>query len=148
MEVKLVESTNPHYERIGGAAGVDRLVEAFYRRVDTLPQAATIRAMHAADLSPTKAILKVYLNEWLGGPKEYTRRRGPPRLRRAHADFAIGAAERDAWMLCMRGALAETVADGDLRDQLERALFKLADTVRNDAGNPHDHARSHRLRPT
>jgi hemoglobin len=40
--------------RIGGAASVDRLVEAFYARMDALPEAATIRAMHAPDLSPTK----------------------------------------------------------------------------------------------
>ncbi len=143
-----VSTYNPHYEQIGGAEGIDRLVEAFYRRVDTLPAAAGIRAMHAADLEPTKAILKVYLTEWMGGPKEYTPRRGPPKLRRAHHAFAIGEAERDAWMQCMRGALQETVADASLREQLERAFFKLADTVRNDPGSPHDIDLSNRLRPT
>jgi hemoglobin len=145
MEAKL-SSYNPHFAQIGGAEGIDRLVEAFYRRVDTLPVAAGIRAMHALDLEPTKAILKVYLTEWMGGPKQYTPRRGPPRLRHAHRAFAIGQAERDAWMQCMRGALEETVADASLREQLERAFFKLADTVRNDPGNPHDNDLSNRLR--
>ena len=143
-----VSSYNPHFAQIGGAEGIDRLVEAFYRRVDTLPAAAGIRAMHAADLEPTKAILKVYLAEWMGGPRQYTPRRGPPRLRLAHRAFAIGEAERDAWMQCMRGALQETVADASLREQLERAFFKLAETVRNDPGNPHDNDLSNRLRPT
>lgn len=146
MEIKPLLPVNPHFAQIGGAEGVARLVEAFYRRVDTLPQAAGIRAMHAADLEPTKAILKIYLAQWMGGPKQYTEQRGAPRLRRAHGGFAIGVAERDAWMMCMRGALEETVADGSLRAQLERAFFKLADTVRNDPGNPHDNDRSHRLR--
>ncbi|HYA65476.1 MAG TPA: group II truncated hemoglobin [Burkholderiaceae bacterium] len=146
MEVKL-SSHNPHFAQIGGAEGIDRLVEAFYRHVDALPLAAGIRAMHAADLEPTKAILKAYLTEWMGGPKQYTPRRGPPRLRRAHSAFAIGEAERDAWMQCMRGALEETVADANLREQLERAFFKLAETVRNDPGNPHDIDLSNRLRP-
>jgi len=146
MEIKL-SPPNPHFAQIGGAEGVDRLVEAFYRRVDSLPVAAGIRAMHAADLAPTKEILKVYLTEWMGGPKHYTPRHGPPRLRRAHAAFAIGRAERDAWMECMRGALEETVADAALREQLERAFSKLADTVRNDPGNPHDNDRSNGLRP-
>lgn len=145
MELKLA-TFNPHFAQIGGAEGIDRLVEAFYRRVDTLPVAAGIRAMHAADLEPTKAILKVYLTEWMGGPKEYTARRGPPRLRRAHVAFAIGEAERDAWMQCMRGALEETVADSGLREQLERAFFKLAETVRNDPGNPHDNDLPNRIR--
>jgi len=142
-----ISPANPHFSQIGGVEGIDRLVEAFYRRIDSLPVAAGIRAMHAADLEPTKAILKVYLTEWMGGPKQYTPQRGPPRLRRAHAAFAIGEAERDAWMQCMRGALEETVTDVALREQLERAFSKLADTVRNDPENPHDNDRSNRLRP-
>jgi hypothetical protein len=39
------------------------------------------------------------------------------------------------------------VADASLREQLEGAFFKLADTVRNDPGNPHDNDLSNRLRP-
>ena len=35
--------------------------------MDSLPQARAIRAMHASDLGPTKAVLKLYLGEWLGG---------------------------------------------------------------------------------
>jgi len=129
---------NPHFAKIGGAAAVDRLVEAFYRRVDTLPEAATIRAMHAPDLAATKSVLKRYLTEWMGGPRDYSRDRGPPRLRRVHAAFAIGPAERDAWMMCMSGALAEVVTDDELRAQLERAFLKVAETVRNDPDNRHD----------
>jgi hemoglobin len=52
--------------------------------------------------------------------------------------FKIGNAERDAWLLCMRGALEETVADGAARQELDAALTKLADWMRNQAGNPHD----------
>ena len=137
---------NPHFAQIGGAEAVDRLVEAFYRRVETLPEAAGIRAMHARDLTATKEVLKRYLNEWLGGPRLYSRDRGQPRLRRAHAPFSIGPAERDAWMLCMRGALAEVVSDETLRGQLERAFFKIAETVRNDPENPHDLDRKHGFR--
>jgi hemoglobin len=52
--------------------------------------------------------------------------------------FAIGNAERDAWLLCMRGALEETVADDSARQELDAALTKLADWMRNQAGNPDD----------
>jgi hemoglobin len=57
------------FERVGGAVTIDRLVEAFYKRMDTLPEAKTIRAMHATDLGSVKNILKRYLSEWTGGPK-------------------------------------------------------------------------------
>lgn len=126
------------FAEIGGQAVVDRLVDSFYHRMDTLPQATTIRAMHANDLMSVTEVLKRYLGEWLGGPKLYSQERGHPRLRQRHMHFRIGTAERDAWMLCMQGALDEVIADASLRAHLSQSFFKLADWVRNDSGNPHD----------
>lgn len=131
------------FTRIGGATAIERLVEAFYARVDTLPQARGIRAMHAADLSDTKDVLKRYLGEWMGGPPLYSHERGHPRLRQRHLGFRIGEAERDAWLTCMRGALEETVADNDLRAELWQAFYGLADWMRNQPGNPHDRREKH-----
>lgn len=121
------------FERIGGSAAVDRLVDRFYQRMDTLDAAKTIRAMHAADLAGIKDVLKRYLTEWTGGPKLYSVERGHPRLRQRHLGFAIGDAERDAWLLCMRGALEDTIADAAARQDLDRALSGLADWMRNRA---------------
>lgn len=119
------------FERIGGATAVDRLVEAFYARMDNLPEARAIRAMHADDLGPAKRVLKRYLTEWTGGPPLYSSERGHPRLRQKHMGFPIGDAARNAWMLCMDGALTETVADEAARDEVRAALAKLADWMRN-----------------
>jgi hemoglobin len=55
--------------------------------------------------------------------------------------FRIDEAERNAWLVCMRAALAETVDDDELRAQLDVALVRLADTVRNV-----DHEVQHRVR--
>jgi hemoglobin len=119
------------FERIGGRATIDRLVERFYERMDTLAEARTIRVMHAADLGAIKDVLKRYLTEWTGGPKLYSVEKGHPRLRQRHIGFAIGDAERDAWLLCMRGALEETIVDAAARQDLDRALSGLADWMRN-----------------
>jgi hemoglobin len=126
------------FERLGGVVVIDRLVESFYRRMDTLPEAAGIRAMHPQDLAATKHVLKRYLSEWTGGPKLYSPEKGHPRLRQRHMGFPIGSEERDAWLLCMRGALVETVADEAARQEIDLALTRLADWMRNQAGNPHD----------
>jgi hemoglobin len=123
---------------IGGQAVVDALVDAFYLRMDTLPEARVIRDMHAKDLASVKNVLKRYLGEWMGGPAAYSQERGHPRLRMRHGPFSIGVDERDAWMLCMTGALEEVVESASLRAQLQQSFFKLADWVRNDDGNPHD----------
>ncbi|OAF15172.1 group II truncated hemoglobin [Bradyrhizobium neotropicale] len=119
------------FERIGGSATIDRLVDRFYERMDTLPEARVIRAMHAADLGDIKDVLKRYLTEWTGGPRVYSVEKGHPRLRQRHIGFAIGDGERDAWLLCMRGALEETVAHTIARQDLDRALSGLADWMRN-----------------
>ena len=127
---------NPHYERLGGADVVARLAEAFYRAMDELPEATTIRAMHEADLGATQAVLQSYLSEWLGGPKLYSPIRGVPKLRRVHQPFAIDASARDAWMACMRRALAEVCVDEALRAELDTAFYKIADFIRNTATTP------------
>lgn len=133
-----IDTQTSMFERIGGAVTIDRLVEAFYRRMDALPEARTIRAMHAPDLGPTKRVLKHYLCEWMGGPKLYSAEKGHPRLRQRHLDFKIGAVERDAWLLCMSGALREAIDDVGAQREITAALTKLADWMRNQADSPHD----------
>jgi hemoglobin len=129
--LRVTEPTNPHFARIGGEEAVVRLVEAFYRCMAELPEASRIRAMHGPDLTEIKSILRLYLVEWLGGPKNYSATRGAPRLRARHLPFPIGPAERDAWMTCMRGALAEVVPDTELRGQLEAAFLRTANAIVN-----------------
>jgi hemoglobin len=120
-----------HFELVGGQSAVDRIVDSFYGRMDHLAEAQTIRALHPPDLSGTKVVLKKYLAEWLGGPDVYSQERGHPRLRMRHLPFSIGAAERDAWLLCMRGALEEVVESKPLRELLLQKFFKTADWMRN-----------------
>lgn len=132
----IVTTSNPHHVRFGGHDAVVRLVDAFYRAMDTRPEAGVIRAMHEPDLGPTKAVLVSYLDEWMGGPKHYSTTRGAPMLRRRHRPFDIDAGARDAWMACMRQALAETCDDAALRVELEAAFLKVAEAVRNTVDGP------------
>lgn len=119
------------FEYFGGQPVIDRLVDAFYDRMDSLPEARGIRAMHAADLGPIRIILKKYLAEWLGGPKLYSAERGHPMLRARHLPFAIGDTERDAWMLCMNGAIDEVLPATPVREEIRAAIARLADWMRN-----------------
>ncbi len=121
---------NPHYQAIGGEEAIRRLVHTFYRLMDTLPEAAGIRAMHP-DLARAEEKLFMFLSGWLGGPQLYTEKYGHPRLRQRHMPFTIGEGERDQWMLCMRKAMEEENIDPQLREQLEQAFFKTADFMRN-----------------
>jgi hemoglobin len=124
-----------HYDQLGGEAAVARLVDAFYRHMDTDEGAAGIRAMHGRDLTSTKAVLVLYLCEWLGGPQAYSARQGHPRLRMRHGGLAIGVAERDAWLACMQAALTDIGAQPELQKTLMTSFFRTADWMRN-IGSP------------
>ena len=134
--VASTSSAPSHYDRIGGHDALVRLVDAFYAAMDDLPQAATVRAMHDADLTQTRGVLVRYLSEWMGGPKLFSPERGAPMLRRRHQRFDIDSAARDAWMLCMRSALARVCDDPALRADLDAAFWKVADFMRNTDDSP------------
>ena len=129
-------SANPvtHYELMGGDAAVRRLVDRFYDLMDTAPEAATIRKLHARELKASREKLYMFLTGWTGGPPIYVEQRGHPRLRMRHFPFSIGAQERDEWLWCMDRALDEQPMPDDLREGLRRRLHELADHMRNQPG--------------
>ena len=126
-------SESTHFLAIGGQPVIIELVERFYHHMDSLPEARQIRALHPADLTTVKDVFARFLVEWMGGPALYSSERGHPRLRRRHMPFPIAGAERDAWMSCMRAALAEVVQNVELRSELEAAFHRTADFMRNQA---------------
>jgi hemoglobin len=118
--------TQTPYQRLGGEEALRELVERFYGYMDTLPEAAPIRAMHADDLSGAKSKLFKFLSGWLGGPDLFMQEFGHPRLRALHFPFSIGAPERDQWLLCMRKALDDIPLDDAFREALYEALARTA----------------------
>jgi hemoglobin len=89
------------YERIGGDK-VERLVAAFYARVDSDP---VIRPLYGKTLTCAIHALTDFMTTWLGGPPVYDLRGA--RLRRRHMPFAIDARARDAWLTNMKAAVRE-----------------------------------------
>lgn len=120
------------YKLIGGETGVRALVDAFYDAMERLPQAATIRAMHAADLAPMRRKLFEFLSGWFGGPRLYFEKYGNVCMQRAHAPYRIGVAERDQWLLCMKAALDAVGVGEEARALLRVPMYRFADALRND----------------
>ena len=122
--------SNP-YQLLGGEAGVRALCARFYTIMDTMSEARGIRAMHGESLDPIREKLFEYLSGWMGGPPLYSQRTGTVCLTHPHAPYAIGAAERDAWLACMERALEEVGASTELKDMLREPLFRVADMLVN-----------------
>lgn len=122
------------YEALGGADGIHRLVDRFYQLMDELPEAYAARRIHPESLAGANESLFQFLSGWFGGPNLYIEKNGHPRLRMRHLPYAIGPTERDEWMLCMRTALSEQVADEPLRAGLLKAFGDMADHMVNTDG--------------
>lgn len=118
------------YQMLGGDEGIRKLADAFYDAMDELPEAATIRAMHAESLTDIKEKLYEYLSGWLGGPHLYKEKHGTVCLTDPHKPFAIGPAERDQWLLCMDKALERIEASDELRTMLKGPFYNIADFLR------------------
>jgi hemoglobin len=122
------------YEAVGGAETFRRLVSRFYAEVAKDP---VLRPVYPSrDLGPAEEHLRLFLIQYWGGPGTYSERRGHPRLRMRHARFAIGEAERDAWLRHMRAALDELDLDEALDAQLWDYLVMAAHSLVNQPAQP------------
>jgi hemoglobin len=119
---------------LGGDDAVRALVDRFYDLMDSVPEYQVIRRLHPADLAGSRDKFYMFLSGWLGGPQLYAAKHGHPMLRARHLPFAIGLAERDAWLACMRQAMADCAIEPGLRMGLMDSLFKTADWMRNKEG--------------
>ncbi len=119
------------YELLGGEVGIRQLANVFYDVMDELPQASSIRAMHGAHLEEIKQKLFEYLSGWLGGPHLYHQKYQTVCLTKPHKPYAIGPAERDQWLMCMKETLRRIKAGPEVCEMLENPFFGIADAIRN-----------------
>ena len=124
------------YDQLGGEAAIQRLVQRFYALMDELPEAYAVRQMHPESLLGSAQSLFEFLSGWFGGPSLYIAKKGHPRLRMRHANYAVGLNVRDEWMLCMKQALTEQVPDAGLRNKLVLTFDQMADHLMNTDDSP------------
>ena len=102
-DVDIPEAAPTFYDAVGGEETFRRLVHHFYAGVAEDP---LLRPLYPEpDLAGAEERLRMFLVQYWGGPRTYQEQRGHPRLRMRHAPFAIGIAERDAWLRHMRAAV-------------------------------------------
>ncbi|QLD10406.1 globin [Microbacterium oleivorans] len=143
--------TRSFYDEIGGHGTFVRLVDVFYREV---AGDDVLRPMYPEDdLGPAADRLRMFLEQYWGGPTTYSEQRGHPRLRMRHRPFHVDPDARDRWLRHMRTAVDELelapLHEATLWDYLERAAHAMVNTF-EPAGigpAPTSHAPSLPLRP-
>ena len=114
-----VSSPQTFYDAVGGHETFVAIVHRFYEQVADDP---VLRPLYPEeDLGPAEERLRMFLEQYWGGPQTYSAQRGHPRLRMRHAPFPIGPLERDAWLRCMHTAIAEI--DSETLDDEHRSTL-------------------------
>lgn len=108
-----------------GSAGFERLVAGFYRRV---AEDDILRPLYPpGDLAPAVRRLRLFLEQYFGGPTTYSQERGHPRLRARHMRFPIDQPARDRWIELMNAALEEAAFSAEITAAM-REYFEMAAT--------------------
>lgn len=118
------------YDEVGGEKTFTKLVEVFYREV---ARDEVLRPMYPEDdLAPAAERLRLFLQQYWGGPTTYGETRGHPRLRMRHRPFHVDPDARDRWLRHMRTAVDELelapIHEATLWDYLERAAYAMVNT--------------------
>ena len=117
----VADTPQTFYDAVGGAQTFRTIVSRFYELVR---QDEVLRPLYPEDdLDGAEDRLRMFLEQYWGGPRTYSDQRGHPRLRMRHAEFRIGFIERDAWLRCMHTAIA-SIDSATLDDEHRRELVE------------------------
>lgn len=115
------------WAQVGGTPTFERITRAFYREVKQDPLLAPMYP--DGDWEGATWRLQKFLEQYWGGPTDYSDQRGHPRLRMRHAPFPVTPAAREAWLKHMHAALDEAelppMHDAAFRDYIERAALAM-----------------------
>src|SRR5699024_5106235 len=122
------------WAQVGGTPTFTKITKRFYEEVAADP---LMREMYPEeDLGPAEERLRLFLEQYWGGPTTYSDTRGHPRLRMRHVPYAVTPAARDRWLACMRVAVKEAglapLHEATLWDYLERAAHSLVNTFEDE----------------
>ena len=129
------ERLDSFYAAVGGEPTFRFIVHRFYQQVATDD---LLRPMYPEeDLGPAEDRLRMFLEQYWGGPTTYSDTRGHPRLRMRHMPFRVTPAARDRWLQFMTVAVREAelapLHEATLLDYLERAAHSLVNTLEDES---------------
>ena len=118
------------FEQVGGTVVFAQLAAEFYKGVAT---DEVLKPMYPEDdMAGAEDRLRMFLEQYWGGPSTYQEQRGHPRLRMRHSPFKINPLARDRWLLHMRAAVDSLqlppLKEAELWAYLDRAATAMLNT--------------------
>ncbi|MDE8651801.1 group II truncated hemoglobin [Novosphingobium album (ex Liu et al. 2023)] len=116
----------PFY-RLGGHATMEAICNRFYDLMESEPEYAELRAMHAADLAPMRQSLPLFLAGWSGGPRDWFAANPGRCMMSIHKPFTIGPDVAGQWAEAMKRAIADVAPEpADMARAMGEVLENLA----------------------
>ena len=110
---------NTPFHKLGGHETMQAICNRFYDLMESEPEYAELRAMHAPDLSRMRVALAQFLAGWAGGPRDWFDANPGRCMMSVHKPYTISKAVAGQWADAMERAIAD-VAPGDA--QLAKAM--------------------------
>lgn len=116
------------YEQIGGADGVDRLVNTFCDMLETTEEGKPVYLLHLRGHGMAHARMEQFnfFSGLFGGPKLYAEKWGHSNVREIHAHVDITESTADGWLSCMSMTLDKLAYAPDLKQQLMQSFTDMA----------------------
>ncbi len=116
------------YDQIGGADGVERLVNNFCDLLETTEVGKPVYLLHLRGHGMAHARMEQFnfFSGLFGGPKLYAEKWGHSNVRQIHEHVTIGEAESEAWLSCMDMTLEKLAYPASLKHKLMQSFADMA----------------------
>ena len=129
------QQSESFYDAVGGHATFAFIVHRFYEQVAT--DDILLPMYPENDLDGAENRLRMFLEQYWGGPTTYSQTRGHPRLRMRHVPYRVTPAARDRWLALITVAVKEAnlapMHESRLLDYLERATYSLVNSFEEES---------------
>lgn len=125
------------FDDIGGEDSLNALVNHFYDLIETLPEGANIRKLHARGHGIAQARVEQvdFMSGFLGGRQHYRERHGHMDVKLIHAHVPIRMEDAENWLTCMDQALSDEGHTGPHIDKMRAVLRRVALILVNDVAD-------------
>lgn len=111
-----------YFDKVGGHDTFARMIGVFFQGIREEPE---LLSMYSHDLDGAEERLRLFFEQYWGGPLTYSRTRGAPRLKMRHMPYKITPRMRDLWLGRMHHAITVVGLPPEeefwMRDYVERA---------------------------
>lgn len=120
------------YEQIGGAEGVDQLVNTFCDVIETTEEGKPVLLLHLRGHGMDHARVEQFnfFSGFLGGPRLYAEKWGHSNVREIHQHVEIDETASQAWLSCMSMTMDKLAYPASLKDQLMQNFSDMAALLR------------------